>query len=139
MIRTCRMPSVIIIAITAMVLFLPVGAYSLDPANLNVEDGTICRNVVDYNIINPGTSFPVSVDRLFCFTKVTGAPIPTEITHVWYHGDIERARVTLPVGSPHWRTYSSKAIQSHEVGAWQVDVLDESKNPIKSLSFTIVY
>ncbi|MBN2516775.1 MAG: DUF2914 domain-containing protein [Deltaproteobacteria bacterium] len=109
-----------------------------DTATLTVEDGTICKEVVDHNPVEPGTSFTASVEKLYCFTKIVGAIDPTDITHVWFYGNTERARVTLAVDSPLWRTYSSKIIQPHEIGAWNVVVLDQSENVLASFSFTIV-
>lgn len=109
-----------------------------DTATLTVEDGTICKDVMDYTAIEPGTSFPASVEKLYCYTKIVGAIDPTEITHVWFYGDTERARVTLAVNSPLWRTYSSKIIQPHDIGSWNVVVLDQYENVLESFSFTIV-
>jgi len=109
-----------------------------DAATLSVEDGTICRDVLDYTAVEPGTSFPASVEKLYCYTKIVGAIDPTEVTHVWFYGDTECARVTLAVNSPLWRTYSSKIIQPYEIGAWNVVVLDQSENVLESFSFTIV-
>jgi hypothetical protein len=107
-------------------------------ATLTVEDGTICKDVLDYTAVEPGTSFPASVEKLYCYTKIVGALDPTEITHVWFYGDTERARVTLAVNSPLWRTYSSKIIQPYDVGSWNVVVLDQSENVLGSFSFTII-
>lgn len=109
-----------------------------DTATLTVEDGTICKDVLDHTAVEPGTSFPAFVEKLYCYTKIVGAIDPTEITHVWFYGDAERARVTLAVNSPLWRTYSSKIIEPHEIGAWNVVVLDQSENVLESFSFTIV-
>jgi hypothetical protein len=109
-----------------------------DTATLTVEDGAICKDVVDHTAVEPGTSFPAFVEKLYCYTKIVGAIDPTEITHVWFYGDTERARVTLAVNSPLWRTYSSKIIEPHEIGSWNVVVLDESENVLESFSFTIV-
>jgi hypothetical protein len=84
-----------------------------------------------------GTSFPVSVGKLYCFTKVTGAQSPTQVTHVWFFDDNERARVDLGVKSSSWRTYSSKIIQPHEIGKWRVDVEDFAGNVLKTLEFEV--
>jgi hypothetical protein len=109
-----------------------------DTTTLTVENGTICKDVVDHTAVEPGTSFPASVEKLYCYTKIVGAIDPTEITHVWFYGDTERARVTLAVNSPLWRTYSSKIIQPHDIGSWNVVVLDQYENVLESFSFTIV-
>lgn len=106
-------------------------------AQLEVSVAAICRDVLDREPDGYGTSFPVSVGKLYCFTKVTGAQSPTQITHVWFFDGNERARVDLGVESSSWRTYSSKIIQPHEIGKWRVDVEDFAGNVLKTLEFEV--
>lgn len=109
-----------------------------EPASgLEISVAAICKDVVEREPVDPGISFPASVGKLYCFTKVAGAQEPTSITHVWYFGSTKRASVELPVNSSSWRTYSSKIIQPHEVGAWHVEVLDSEGTVLKSLQFEI--
>ena len=106
-------------------------------AQLEVSVAAICRDVLDREPDGYGTSFPVSVGKLYCFTKITGAQSPTQITHVWFFDGNERARVDLAVKSSGWRTYSSKIIQPHEIGKWRVDVEDFAGNVLKTLEFEV--
>jgi hypothetical protein len=106
-------------------------------AQLKVSVAAICRDVLDHEPDGYGTSFPVSVGKLYCFTKITGAQSPTQVTHVWFFDGNERARVDLAVKSSSWRTYSSKIIQPHEIGTWRVDVEDLDGNVLKSLEFEV--
>ena len=108
-----------------------------EPSTLQVEVGAVCKDVVDRAPKDAGTSFPASVGKLFCFTKITGALKPTHVTHVWSFDGTERARVELAVNSPSWRTYSSKNIESQEVGAWRVEVLDAAGNVLQTLNFEV--
>ena len=74
-----------------------------EPSNLQVEVGAICKNVMDRAPVEAGSSFPASVGKLFCFTKITGALDPTHVTHVWSFDGSEpgwNSRSTLPVGAP---------------------------------------
>ncbi len=71
-------------------------------------------------------------------TRIVGAQDPTEITHVWYFGDIERARIKLDIRSIRFRTYTSKRIQPHEIGDWRVDVLNSEENVLQTIKFEIV-
>ena len=102
-----------------------------------VKFAVICRDVVDREAVGAGSTFPASVGKLYCFTKIVGVKGPTEIIHVWYYGGTERARVTLAVNSPTWRTYSSKIIQAHETGEWHVDVLGAEGKSLLSVPFRI--
>ena len=108
-----------------------------EPAHLQVEVAAICKDVIDRAPEDAGTSFPASVGKLFCFTKITGALNPTHITHVWSFDGTERARVELEVNSSSWRTYSSKFIENQEVGAWRVEVVDSAGNVLQTLNFEV--
>jgi len=105
---------------------------------LDVQSAVICRDVINRKPVAANTSFPAFAGKLHCFCKITGAKRPTTITHVWYYGNTERARVTLPVKHSNWRTYSSKSIRRHETGVWHVDLLDASGNKLEVLNFHIL-
>ena len=119
------------------VSFLIPAANAQQTEKLDVVAAAICERVEDREAVNVGSQFTNSTPRLYCFTKVVGAATPTEVVHVWSYGDVERARVPLAVNGDSWRTYSSKAIQAHEIGSWRVDVLDMSGNLLETLNFEI--
>ena len=128
--------SSVVIWLMCLSLLIPAaGAQQTD--NLDVEAAAICERVEDREAVNVGTRFANSTARLYCFTKIVGAESPTEVVHVWSYGDVERARVSLSINAKSWRTYSSKAIQAHEIGKWRVDVLDTSGNLLETIDFEI--
>jgi hypothetical protein len=112
--------------------------FGQEPAVLEVVSPAVCKNVENLTCVDSQNEFSMPVDKLYCFTRITGAVEDTEITHVWYYGDVERFRISLNVRSSSWRTYSSKTIQAHETGKWRVDVLDSSGTVLKTIPFTIV-
>ena len=99
----------------------------------------LAPQAADRQPVEPGKSFSASVGKLYCYSRITEIKESTEIVHVWYYGDSERARITLGVNPPSWRTYSSKAIQAHEVGSWRVEILDASGNLLETLKFETTY
>lgn len=107
------------------------------PSDLEITRAAICRQVVDREPVDAGTSFESPVEKLSCFTHVTGAQDPAEIYHVWYFAEAERAVVKLKVNSVSWRTYSTKIIQPHEIGDWRVDVLEQEGNLLKAVHFKV--
>ena len=109
-----------------------------EAVSLEVTDAVICKDVVDRTPVDAGNSFRASVGKLYCFTRITGAQEPTDITHAWYFGKTQWAWVTLEVGSASWRTYSSKVIQPHQAGLWHVDVLGPDGELLQTLEFEIV-
>ncbi|HUT69608.1 MAG TPA: DUF2914 domain-containing protein [Desulfatiglandales bacterium] len=128
---------IVLLTLVAM-SFLQAGTTDAQQAaSLEVAAGSICRDVVNRQPVDVGTSFEASVGKLYCLTKIIGAGDPTEITHVWYSGNTERARVSLDVNSASWRTHSSKIIQAHEIGAWHVDVLGPGGEVLQTYEFTI--
>lgn len=126
----------VMVCLISLSLLIP--AAGAQQANkVQVVDAAICKDVVEREAVDVGTQFSNSVSRLYCFTKAVSSEIPTEIVHVWRYGDVERARVSLAVKAATWRTYSSKAIQSHEIGPWRVDVMDTSGNLLETINFEI--
>jgi hypothetical protein len=125
------------LVMVAMCLGLQATSQAQDNSHLEVAASAICKDVVDLEPVDSGTSFVAEEGGLYCFTKITGAQSPSHVTHVWYFDGTERARVDLAVNSMAWRTYSSKIIQPHELGAWHVDVLDSLGNVLKTLKFEV--
>jgi len=111
---------------------LPVAALALQ-----VSEAVITTQISDRAPVDAIQSYPASVERLFCFTRVSGAAEDTSITHVWYLRDKEMSRVELPVRSGDWRTWSSKTIFHGSAGDWKVDVLDGEGKLLDSISFTL--
>lgn len=124
-------------ALIAAPLYWGVKGEVQESVSLKVDVAVICRNIVDREPADAGSSFEATVGKLYCFTKIIDAQPPVEITHVWYFGETERGRVALQVGSASWRTWSSKTIQANEVGTWHVDVLGPDGQVLKTIQFEI--
>lgn len=107
------------------------------PMDLTIET-QLCTGVKDRMPVDAAESFPVYVENVYLWCKVTGATDSTSIQVAWYHGDQEMATVELPVKSQSWRTWSSKRILPEWTGNWTVRVLDAAGNGLKELTFTIV-
>ncbi len=74
---------------------------------------------------------------IYCFTEIQTDEYPTEVTHIWIHGKNIEAEVRLFVGSPKWRTYSSKTIPSEKTGEWKVEIYAKSGQLIDSVDFMV--
>ena len=136
--KTISLKHLEIIALILAAFILTITTTAIAADDVQLETAVISSDVVDREPVNVGTRFQSMVGRLFCFTKIVGAANPTEVAHVWYYGDVERARVSLSVRGSTWRTYSSKLIQAHEIGNWRVEVLDSAGNLMETLQFEIV-
>ena len=125
------------LAIVSLCLALPLSIQAQQAGDVKVATAVICKNVADRQPVEPGSSFPVSVGRLYCYTKIENIQNATDIVHAWYYGDTQRARIALNINPPSWRTYSSKIIQAHETGAWRVEILDTTGNLLETVRFEI--
>lgn len=124
--------------LTTLTLYIAVTIRAQEASAIEVAEGLICLDVIDREPVDAGFIFDASVAKLYCYTKIVGSDSPIEITHVWYFGDTERARINLKVESSSWRTWTSKIIQTHEVGDWHVDVIDPEGEVLETIEFTIV-
>ncbi len=134
-----RLPYALLILamLTTIILYQVVTIKAQEAVAVEVAEAVICQDVVDREPIDVGDSFEVTVGKLFCFTKIVGAQEEIEIAHVWYYGDVERARVNLSVRAASWRTYSSKIIQPHEIGDWHVDIIGPDDEVLETVEFEI--
>lgn len=106
-------------------------------STVRVENAAMGEDVVNREVVSQGASFSTSVGKLYCFSKIANIDSHTNVVHAWYYGSEERARVSLNVSPPAWRTYSSKVIQAHEIGVWRVEILDQDGNLLDTVRFQV--
>jgi hypothetical protein len=107
-----------------------------EPPALVLEEIQICTGVEYRQPIGAGPVFPDDLDKLYCFTKIGGADRTTYVDHVWYFGDVEVARVKLPVKSNPWRTWSSKKLYKG-ISKGHVEILSENGDVLGKAEFEI--
>ncbi len=112
-------------------------AVSVQANELRVEDGTITTAVENRMPVDSIETYPADYGKLYCFTRIIGAQKETYVTHVWFYEDQEMARVSLPVRSADWRTYSSKRFLPQWAGDWSVVIEDEQGRSLAELSFRL--
>ncbi len=100
-------------------------AFSVQATELQIVDATITSAIENRVPTDSVEVFPADYGKLFFFTRIVGATQETQVSHVWFYEDQEMARVTLPVQSADWRTFSSKRFLPQWVGQWSVVVEDE--------------
>lgn len=125
--------------ITLTLVFVSFFAISELYAQQQLELNTIQfgTDVENRELVGADSTFSIDVGTVFCYTHLTGAQDTTEIAHVWYYQDEEKARVPLSVRSSDWRTWSSKKILPSWAGEWTVRVEDAEGNVLGSSSFIV--
>jgi hypothetical protein len=122
-----------------MILLVAVLLVTLIPATcfaVEVADAVMCRDVQDREPVGESDAFAADVGNVCCWSKIKDGQ-GTTITHAYYYGGDEMAVVSLAIGSPLWRTYSSKKILPAWSGEWRVDIVAEDGAVLKSLGFTV--
>ena len=125
-----------------MILFFLIfsSVNNVSASELTLIDSGICTGVLDHKAVGVSEAFSRDVGKLFCFTRVVGPYLEEKephIVHVWYYKNVERARISLPLKSSNWGTYSSKIIRPFETGSWHVEVLDPEGARIAAFQFYI--
>lgn len=75
-------------------------------------------------------------DRLVFFTHVTDHD-GRGVVHRWYHNGELDAEVNLAIGSPSWRTYSSRQIGHMASGDWTIRVVNDRDDELVTHQFVV--
>ena len=123
------------LVIAAVLIAAAAGPASAQESGLTVEKMIFCTGIEDRLPVGESTQFFESAERIYCYTRINGAADTLDVTHVWYYGDEEKARVDLTIKSASWRTWSSKKMLPAWSGAWRVDILGPDEKVLLSREF----
>jgi hypothetical protein len=112
-------------------------AFSVQASDLQVVDVSITSAIENRMPVDSLEVYPADYGKLYCFTRIVGAASERQITHVWFYEDQEMARVTLPVQSADWRTFSSKRFLPQWIGQWSVVIEDEQGSALANVMFRL--
>ena len=103
---------------------------------------TIKRLVVGTGVENGepmgvAETFPASTEKVYCFLEATDIAKDTEATFVWFHGDKEMLKFSVPLKmGPRWRTYANKNLRELK-GDWKVEIRDPDGKVVKDTKFKV--
>jgi len=97
-------------------------------ATLVIKDARFCTGVENREPVEVADQFSSEITRLYFWSAVENSGSETTISHVWYFGGQEQARVALPIKPSRYRTWSSRLIPPGSVGSWKVQVVDSGGN-----------
>ena len=106
-------------------------------ATLKVEKIACGIGVAERELQGQDTVFAESTEKVYCWSLVMGGSEGTTVSHVWYHGDKEIARVQLPANYPRSRIWSYKSMYSGWKGDWKVEVVDAANQVLRTVTFKI--
>jgi hypothetical protein len=105
-------------------------------AEPQTTQGSVARTLFTTHIVDrePADNFieiGTDVQRVFFFSDLRELSGQI-VTHRWEYQGKVMAEVKFKVGSPRWRTYSSKNLLPMWTGNWTVTVLDQDGHPLAS-------
>ena len=116
-------------------------AYGQEKAKESAEF-TIARLVVGTGVENAepagvAETFPASTEQVYCFLEATNIAKDTEVSFVWFYGQKEMLKTTLPLKTgPRWRTYANKNLRGLK-GDWKVEIRDPDGKVLKDVKFKV--
>ena len=75
-------------------------------------------------------------NKLYLFTEIYGKN-NQKIYHRWIFKKKLIAEITLNIRNDQWRTYSSKNFDETMIGEWEVQVVDQDDNILKTVMFDV--
>lgn len=93
--------------------------------------------IKDRELVGKADSFPATTEKVYCFLLAYDVADDTEVTFVWYHGQNEVLKTTLPLKKgARWRTFAYKNIYGQK-GEWKVEIRDSAGKNLKEVKFKI--
>ena len=125
-----------VVSVLMIPLVGPISATAQD-APLSIARLEICTGVENREPVGSADSFAAETGIVYCFLEARDIPAETTVSFVWFHGDMEVARVPVRIGqSSRWRTFSSKQLAGR-IGGWRVEIQDGQNAVLGTTSFTV--
>ncbi|HUL21528.1 MAG TPA: DUF2914 domain-containing protein [Thermodesulfobacteriota bacterium] len=87
--------------------------------------------------VGAAETFPASTEKVYCFLEATDIAKDTEVSFVWFSGDKELSKFSVPLKEgPRWRTYAYKNLREMK-GDWKVEVRDSEGKVVKDVKFKV--
>lgn len=121
------------------ILFSAYGQEKSKPEQIGI---TIARLFVGTGVekgepVGVAETFPATTEKVYCFLEATNISKDTEVSFVWFHGQKELLKISLPLKmGPKWRTYANKNLRGSK-GDWKVEIKDANGNLIKDVKFKV--
>ena len=76
--------------------------------------------------------------RVWFWTRVQGGTRGDRIDHVWLHKGVEATHLSLKIGGPSWRTYTTQTLYEGAGGDWVVEARDDAGRVLARSEFVCV-
>lgn len=104
---------------------------------LTVTKLAVGTGVENRELVGEAQSFPAATEKVYCFLEAKDIPADTDAIFVWYLGDKEVNKTTLPVRQgARWRTWANKTING-KTGDWKIELQDANGSVLSTVTFKV--
>jgi len=115
----------------------PVKEIGKEAAAFAVKRLVVGTGVENGEPVGVAETFPASTEKVYCFLEATGIAKDADASFVWFNGDKELSKFSVPVKQgPRWRTYAYKNLRGLK-GDWKVEIRDSDGKVVKDVKFKV--
>jgi hypothetical protein len=108
-----------------------------ETAAFSVKRLVVGTGVENGEPVGVAETFPASTEKVYCFLEATDIAKDTEVSFVWFNGDKELSKFSVPLKQgPRWRTYAYKNLRGLK-GDWRVEIKDSDGKVVKDAKFKV--
>ncbi len=113
------------------------GLTNVEPADKLIVEAMLCTGIADRMPIDTVSEFGLDVDRVYLWSKISGATDTLVIRHLFIYEGETLLDLELPVKSASWRTWSYKTIPANWSGKWEAQVIGADGTVMATIPFTV--
>jgi hypothetical protein len=106
-------------------------------SRIKVPESALGTRIVNHAVADRRTLFAEGEPVVF-WTRVLGGKPGEVVHHYWLHEGAMVMRSPLPIGGPHWRTFSRYRLPPGSHGTWVVEARDDGGRVLAAQEFTCV-
>ena len=108
-----------------------------EPTGFTISRAVVGTGVDNKEPVGVAETFPATTEKVYCFLEAADMTKDTEVSFVWFHGQDEMLKTTLPLQTgKRWRTFAEKKLRGLK-GDWKVEIRDSSGNVLKEINFKV--
>ncbi|MCP4718586.1 MAG: DUF2914 domain-containing protein [Desulfobacteraceae bacterium] len=109
-----------------------------EPSSANMVQAVMCESIENFQPLNPGVVFSISLGEVYCFSNFDPVVKTTYIFHKWYKKDKLIFTMRLTLSPPKWSSFSRIQLRDADKGPWRVEILDAHDTLLTILRFSMV-
>ena len=108
-----------------------------EAAGFTISGAVVGTGVENKEPVGVAETFPGTTEKVYCFLDATDISKDTDVSFVWFHGQGEKLKTTLPLKEgKRWRTRADKNLGGLK-GDWKVEIRDAGGKLLREVKFKV--